>query len=80
MMNNFFITSFVLVACFCVVWTRASVVSTGDFNRDFFVTWSPNHVKTSADGRNRSLILDKDSGTMSIFLPKLCVCVSQLFY
>ncbi|KAL0334990.1 UNVERIFIED_CONTAM: putative xyloglucan endotransglucosylase/hydrolase protein 10 [Sesamum radiatum] len=63
MMNNFFITSFVLVACFCVVWTRASVVSTGDFNKDFFVTWSPSHVKTSADGTNRSLILDKDSGS-----------------
>ncbi|KAL0422495.1 UNVERIFIED_CONTAM: putative xyloglucan endotransglucosylase/hydrolase protein 10 [Sesamum latifolium] len=63
MTNDFFITSFVLVACFCVVWTQASVVSTGDFNKDFFVTWSPSHVKTSPDGTNRSLILDKDSGS-----------------
>ncbi|KAL7227469.1 hypothetical protein ACSBR1_022345 [Camellia fascicularis] len=41
----------------------ASVVSTGDFNKDFFVLWSPTHVNTSADGSERSLILDKDSGS-----------------
>ncbi|CDO97322.1 unnamed protein product [Coffea canephora] len=41
----------------------ASVVSAGDFNRDFFVTWSPSHVNTSADGRARSLKLDPDSGS-----------------
>ncbi|KAK4438021.1 putative xyloglucan endotransglucosylase/hydrolase protein 10 [Sesamum alatum] len=64
MNNSLIITySFVVVAAFCVVWTQASVVSTGDFNRDFFVTWSPSHVQTSADGTNRSLILDKDSGS-----------------
>ncbi|KAL6964166.1 xyloglucan:xyloglucosyl transferase [Sarracenia purpurea var. burkii] len=40
-----------------------SVVSTGDFNKDFFVTWSPNHVNTSGDGRTRSLKLDNDSGS-----------------
>lgn len=40
----------------------ASVVSTGDFNKDFFVTWSPSHVNTSVDGRGRSLKLDQDSG------------------
>lgn len=43
--------------------TEGSVVSTGDFNKDFFVTWSPNHVNTSADGRERSLQLDQESGT-----------------
>ncbi|CAI9786258.1 unnamed protein product [Fraxinus pennsylvanica] len=41
----------------------ASVVSTGDFNKDFFVTWSLSHVNTSADGGTRSLKLDKDSGS-----------------
>lgn len=42
----------------------ASVVSTGDFNKDFFVTWSPSHVNTSADGRIRSLKLDQESGIL----------------
>ena len=42
----------------------ASVVSAGDFNRDFFVTWSPSHVNTSADGRARSLKLDPESGNI----------------
>ena len=41
----------------------ASVVSTGDFNKDFFVIWSPSHVNTSADGLTRSLKLDQESGT-----------------
>lgn len=41
----------------------ASVVSTGDFNKDFFVIWSPTHVNTSADGHTRSLKLDQESGT-----------------
>ncbi|KAL3538759.1 hypothetical protein ACH5RR_002125 [Cinchona calisaya] len=41
----------------------ASIVSTGDFNKDFFVTWSPSHVNTSADGRSRTLKLDQDSGS-----------------
>lgn len=40
----------------------SSVVSTGNFNQDFFVTWSPSHVNTSADGRTRSLKLDQESG------------------
>ncbi|KAF7128067.1 hypothetical protein RHSIM_Rhsim11G0148700 [Rhododendron simsii] len=43
--------------------STASIVSTGDFNKDFFVTWSPSHVNTSADGTTRSLTLDKDSGS-----------------
>ncbi|KAI4295812.1 hypothetical protein L6164_035816 [Bauhinia variegata] len=41
----------------------ASVVSTGDFNKDFFVIWSPTHVNTSDDGHTRSLKLDQDSGS-----------------
>ncbi|GLT44315.1 hypothetical protein SLA2020_182200 [Shorea laevis] len=40
----------------------ASVVSTGDFNQDFFVIWSPSHINTSADGQERSLKLDQESG------------------
>ncbi|KAL8554795.1 hypothetical protein ACS0TY_002837 [Phlomoides rotata] len=61
-MNNFFI----LISIFSIFLIRdssASVVSTGDFNKDFSVTWSPSHVNTSLDGTNRSLILDKDSGS-----------------
>ncbi|WVY97177.1 hypothetical protein V8G54_029328 [Vigna mungo] len=42
--------------------SAASVVSTGDFNKDFFVIWSPTHVNTSADGQTRSLKLDQESG------------------
>ncbi|KAK6240514.1 hypothetical protein SCA6_005903 [Theobroma cacao] len=41
----------------------ASVVSTGDFSNDFFVMWAPSHVNTSADGRERSLKLDQESGS-----------------
>ncbi|EEF40276.1 probable xyloglucan endotransglucosylase/hydrolase protein 10 [Ricinus communis] len=41
----------------------SSVVSTGDFNKDFFVSWSPSHINTSADGRTRSLELDQESGS-----------------
>ncbi|KAJ4964694.1 hypothetical protein NE237_016543 [Protea cynaroides] len=41
----------------------SSVVSTGNFNEDFYVIWSPNHVNTSADGSMRSLKLDNDSGS-----------------
>lgn len=40
----------------------ASVVSVGDFNKDFFIAWSPSHVNTSADGHERSLKLDQESG------------------
>lgn len=46
--------------------TDGSVVSTGDFNKDFFVTWSPSHVNTSADGRARSMKLDQESGMIKI--------------
>ncbi|XXG63974.1 hypothetical protein AAC387_Pa05g2046 [Persea americana] len=41
----------------------ASVVSVGDFNKDFFIAWSPSHVNTSADGHERSLTLDQESGS-----------------
>ncbi|KAF5448337.1 hypothetical protein F2P56_028882 [Juglans regia] len=41
----------------------ASVVSTGDFNKDFYIMWSPSHVSTSSDGRTRSLKLDQESGS-----------------
>ncbi|KAI7994001.1 putative xyloglucan endotransglucosylase/hydrolase protein 10 [Camellia lanceoleosa] len=41
----------------------SSVVSKGDFDKDFFVTWSPSHVNTSADGLLRSLKLDNESGS-----------------
>ncbi|KAK4744954.1 hypothetical protein SAY87_011266 [Trapa incisa] len=40
----------------------SALVSSGDYDRDFFVMWSPSHVNTSSDGRMRSLILDRDSG------------------
>ncbi|KAJ4962680.1 hypothetical protein NE237_022619 [Protea cynaroides] len=40
----------------------SSVVSTGDFNKDFHNIWSPNHVNTSKDGRMTSLKLDEESG------------------
>ncbi|XP_050209145.1 probable xyloglucan endotransglucosylase/hydrolase protein 10 [Mercurialis annua] len=41
----------------------SSVVSTGNFNQDFFVSWSPSHVNTSEDGTSRSLKLDQESGS-----------------
>ncbi|KAL3614394.1 putative xyloglucan endotransglucosylase/hydrolase protein 10 [Castilleja foliolosa] len=63
---NIFSEFFGLIAILLIVsfnGLSASVVSTGDFNKDFFVTWSPSHVNTSYDGKNRSLTLDKDSGS-----------------
>ncbi|XP_010517601.1 PREDICTED: probable xyloglucan endotransglucosylase/hydrolase protein 10 [Camelina sativa] len=53
---GFFISSLLL----CV--SQASVVSSGDFNKDFFVSWSPSHVNTSNNGRSRILNLDQESG------------------
>ncbi|KAL7236358.1 hypothetical protein ACSBR1_019608 [Camellia fascicularis] len=41
----------------------SAVVSKGDFDKDFFVMWSPSHVNTSADGSLRSLKLDNESGS-----------------
>ncbi|KAH6773167.1 xyloglucan endotransglucosylase/hydrolase 10 [Perilla frutescens var. hirtella] len=61
-LSNFFIF-IAIFSTFLILDSAASVVSTGDFNKDFFVTWSPSHVNTSADGHSRSLILDKDSGS-----------------
>lgn len=53
---GFFIASLLL-------WmSEASVVSSGDFNKDFFVAWSPTHVNTTNDGRSRTLKLDQESG------------------
>ncbi|XP_043710922.1 probable xyloglucan endotransglucosylase/hydrolase protein 10 [Telopea speciosissima] len=46
-----------------IQFSLSSLVSTGDFNNDFYVIWSPNHVNTSSDGRLRSLKLDKESGS-----------------
>lgn len=57
------IITFIGIVCFLLLQdASASVVSTGDFNKDFFVNWSPSHVNTSLDGTTRSLTLDKDSG------------------
>lgn len=64
--ENKLITRFVALAGLLVNMFRVSsstVVSSGDFNKDFFVMWSPSHVNTSSDGRMRSLILDRDSGS-----------------
>ncbi|KAL3843833.1 hypothetical protein ACJIZ3_001236 [Penstemon smallii] len=66
MMNNLhknFIPIGLILSIFLIQESLASVVSTGDFNKDFLVTWSPSHVNTSVDGTNTSLILDKDSGS-----------------
>ncbi|XP_021776103.1 probable xyloglucan endotransglucosylase/hydrolase protein 10 [Chenopodium quinoa] len=52
-----FVTSAILVP-----FSLASVVSTGNFNKDFFISWAPNHVNTSADGTTRTLTLDHESG------------------
>ncbi|RAL39626.1 hypothetical protein DM860_003159 [Cuscuta australis] len=46
-----------------LLFNNLSAISTGDFNEDFSVTWSPDHVNTSADGRSRSMKLDRDSGS-----------------
>ncbi|ESQ51102.1 hypothetical protein EUTSA_v10022791mg [Eutrema salsugineum] len=51
-----------LIACLLLWVTEASVVSSGNFNEDFLVTWSPTHVNTSSDGRSRTLKLDQESG------------------
>nr|CAD1837326.1 unnamed protein product [Ananas comosus var. bracteatus] len=41
----------------------ASIVSTGNFNEDFYIAWSPSHVNTSPDGLSRSVKLDQESGS-----------------
>ncbi|KAH7575458.1 hypothetical protein ACOSP7_004914 [Xanthoceras sorbifolium] len=51
-----------VLSLYLLQFSSASLVSTGDFNKDFFVSWSPSHVNTSADGRARTLKLDKESG------------------
>nr|KAJ0187340.1 hypothetical protein LSAT_V11C900501660 [Lactuca sativa] len=64
-MNNFFKYVFLsgIFLLHSLEISFASIVSTGDFNKDFFVTWSPSHVNTSTDGRSRSLKLDQESGS-----------------
>ncbi|CAA3019681.1 probable xyloglucan endotransglucosylase hydrolase 10 [Olea europaea subsp. europaea] len=64
-MNNLsrFTSLFGIFTISLIQCSLASIVSTGDFNKDFFVAWSPSHVNTSADGGTRSLKLDKDSGS-----------------
>ncbi|CAA0807428.1 Probable xyloglucan endotransglucosylase/hydrolase protein 10 [Striga hermonthica] len=63
---NRFSELFILIATFSTVLIQGllgSVVSTGDYNEDFYVIWSPSHVNTSSDGKSRTIILDKDSGS-----------------
>lgn len=66
--NHKIIIFFSLLAVRLVQIAEGSVVSNGDFNKDFFVTWSPSHVNTSADGRERSLKLDQESGLFASLL------------
>ncbi|XP_015941666.1 probable xyloglucan endotransglucosylase/hydrolase protein 10 [Arachis duranensis] len=64
-MNNFHIALFFLIGIVSSILFQisvASVVSTGNFNKDFYVLWSPTHVNTSADGHTRTLKLDQQSG------------------
>nr|GMC87689.1 probable xyloglucan endotransglucosylase/hydrolase protein 10 [Ipomoea batatas] len=59
-----FTAIFLISALLFHVSSLASVVSTGDFNKDFFVIWAaPGHVNTSADGRSTSLTLDTVSSS-----------------
>lgn len=70
-MENFIFLALPVFFIFSLVHiSSASVVSTGNFNKDFFVSWSPDHVNTSADGQERSLKLDQESGQLFwFFLP-----------
>ncbi|GAA0147345.1 hydrolase [Lithospermum erythrorhizon] len=52
----------ILVICCLMKWSRASVISTGNFNEDYYVVWSPDHVITSPDGKSLNLKLDNNSG------------------
>ncbi|KAL6545869.1 putative xyloglucan endotransglucosylase/hydrolase protein 10 [Orobanche gracilis] len=62
MTNIFYVNLIAVLSIVLIQGSSASIVSTGDFSKDFYVTWSPSHVNTSSDGRNRTLTLDKDSG------------------
>ncbi|KAL2927648.1 putative xyloglucan endotransglucosylase/hydrolase protein 10 [Bienertia sinuspersici] len=64
-MSNYYYVIFALVFVISnfVPCYLASVVSTDNFNNDFFIAWAPTHVNTSADGKTRSLKLDQDSGS-----------------
>lgn len=52
----------VLITLYFLPTLLASIVSTGDFNNDFIVKWSPSHVTTSSNGQARTLKLDQESG------------------
>ncbi|XP_074288338.1 putative xyloglucan endotransglucosylase/hydrolase protein 10 [Silene latifolia] len=53
----------ILISISWVSGLLASVVSTGNFDKDFFISWAPTHVNTSNDGKLRSLTLDQKSGS-----------------
>lgn len=82
MTDQYYKIIIIFTSLLCMRFTQiaeGSVVSTGDFNKDFFVTWSPNHVNTSADGHERSLKLDQESGMLKEEEPKKFVLVQTLF-
>ncbi|CAM8925159.1 hypothetical protein QQ045_021825 [Rhodiola kirilowii] len=58
--------AYVTCTLFCAIFLRfslCSVVSTGNFSWDFYITWSPDHVTTSPDSHLRTLKLDNSSGS-----------------
>ncbi|XP_019165186.1 PREDICTED: probable xyloglucan endotransglucosylase/hydrolase protein 10 [Ipomoea nil] len=67
-MGNFFTAIIFLISALLLFHVSlASVVSTGDFNQDFFVIYAaPGHINTSADGRSTSLTLDTAAASSSM--------------
>ncbi|CAM8925157.1 unnamed protein product [Rhodiola kirilowii] len=61
-MADHMIICFMLISLFAFV-VQASLVSTGNFNEDFHINWSPDHVNTSTDGHSTTLKLDYSSGS-----------------
>ncbi|CAN6482187.1 unnamed protein product [Victoria cruziana] len=55
--RNFAVHIFLFIGS--ILRAPASAVSVGDFNKDFDITRAPDHVNTSADGRERSLRPDQ---------------------
>eukprot|EP01018_Ginkgo_biloba_P006632 Gb_21649 [translate_table: standard] len=58
----------VVIFCLCLVVLMHNVLGVatlGDFNRDFYITWSPGHVNTLNNNRERHLMLDQSSGFAS---------------
>ena len=69
MMRNKHLISFGLMLILSSIWTPisvASVVSTGNFNKDFFITWAPTQINTWTDGKTRSFKLDQEPGSFKI--------------